>query len=84
MNGIADFIRIRSGKGDPLWSNTGATYKNGYKDCAYLLNWVEDKYPGFVSALNLKMKNTYTDQMVSELTGGKTWDQLFQEYSQSP
>lgn len=83
IEGIADYVRIKTGRSDPRWENTGATYKNGYKDCAYLLNWLDDKYPGFVRSLNLKMKKTYNEQMVLELSGGKTWDQLFQEYSQS-
>lgn len=38
---------------DPIALPRGASYFSGYSEAAYLLNWIEQRRPGFVRALNL-------------------------------
>ncbi len=83
IEGFADYIRYfiyepekKVVKIDPKRAN----YKNGYGDAAALVNYVEQKHPGFVKKAHKAMReSTYKDALWIEWTG-KTVDENWKEF----
>lgn len=83
IEGFADYIRYfifeperKAVKVDPKRAN----YKNGYGDAAALVNYVEQKHPGFVKKAHKVMRlGTYKDEMWLEWTG-KTVEDNWKEF----
>lgn len=89
--GIADYVRFADGIDNaganwklPEW-NASQKYTDSYRVTARFFFWIEKKVKkGFVKNLDVAMRNkTFTDGFWEKQTG-KTLDELWKTYSQSP
>ncbi|KAI8902296.1 hypothetical protein BC833DRAFT_573743 [Globomyces pollinis-pini] len=83
VEGIADYIRIRSGCIAPHWQRKkGGSWTNGYSTTGYFLEWIEDCPPfacnNFVTKLNASLENSgWKDELFENLIGSRidaAWD----------
>ncbi|KAJ3150521.1 hypothetical protein HDU86_006399 [Geranomyces michiganensis] len=52
VEGVADYVRLRAGYPAKHWRRgAGGRLEDGYERAGYFLDWVEDKWTGFVHAL---------------------------------
>ncbi|XP_030446559.2 uncharacterized protein LOC115669499 [Syzygium oleosum] len=81
IEGIADFVRLRSGYVPGHWVQPGQGDKwdQGYDVTARFLDYCNGLKNGFVAELNKKMRTGYSDNYFVDLLG-KTVDQLWSEY----
>uniref|UniRef100_A0A0D9XKY4 Secretory protein n=1 Tax=Leersia perrieri TaxID=77586 RepID=A0A0D9XKY4_9ORYZ len=83
IEGIADFVRLRAGYAPSHWVGPGQgdRWDQGYDVTARFLDYLDsDVVNGFVAQLNAKMKDGYSDDFFVQISGGKTVDQLWQDY----
>lgn len=81
IEGIADFVRLKSGYIPSHWVQPGQGDKwdRGYDVTARFLDYCEGLRTGFVAELNKKMRYTYNVDYFVDLVG-KTVDQLWSDY----
>lgn len=83
IEGFADYIRYfvyEPEKKVVKINPAKANYKNGYGDAAALVNYVEQKHPGFIKKAHKAMReNTYKDTLWLDWTG-KTVDDNWKEF----
>ncbi|KAL3730406.1 hypothetical protein ACJRO7_027424 [Eucalyptus globulus] len=81
IEGIADFVRLKSGYVPGHWVQAGQGNKwdQGYDVTARFLDYCNGLKTGFVAELNKKMKTGYSDKYFVDLLD-KTVDQLWSEY----
>ncbi|KAF8020091.1 hypothetical protein BT93_G0711 [Corymbia citriodora subsp. variegata] len=81
IEGIADYVRLRSGYVPGHWVQAGQGNKwdQGYDVTARFLDYCNGLKNGFVAELNKKMRTGYSDKYFVDLLG-KTADQLWTEY----
>ncbi|CAM6089177.1 unnamed protein product [Calypogeia fissa] len=81
IEGIADFIRLRSGYPAKHWVQTsGGEWYSGYSTTAYFFDWIDATLvPGFVNELNYMMMNTWDVSFIEQITGMSA-DALWTEY----
>ena len=81
IEGIADFVRLKSGYPDPNWvkPGEGKNWDEGYSVTARFLDYCNSLKDGFVADLNGKMRNGYSNDFFMEILG-KTVDQLWADY----
>ncbi|KAI1373682.1 BSP-domain-containing protein [Hypoxylon crocopeplum] len=84
IEGVADWVRLRSEQAPPHWRRDEAPAKwdAGYQHTAYFLQYLEDRFgAGTVRRLNEKLrKERYEEKAFwTELVGGPV-EQLFEDY----
>ncbi|XP_030517908.2 uncharacterized protein LOC115731386 [Rhodamnia argentea] len=81
VQGIADFVRLRSGYVPAHWAapGQGNRWDQGYDVTARFLDYCESLRNGFVAELNKKMRTGYSNGYFVELLG-KSVDQLWNDY----
>ncbi|KAL5561316.1 hypothetical protein UlMin_031063 [Ulmus minor] len=81
IEGIADFVRLKSGFIPGHWVKPGGGNKwdQGYDVTARFLDYCNDLRNGFVAELNKKMRTGYSDNFFVDLLG-KPIDQLWSDY----
>ncbi|KAA1467785.1 plant basic secretory protein [Dentipellis sp. KUC8613] len=81
IEGVADWVRLRSGLIPPHWREGGDRWDAGYQTTAYFLRWIEVRYgEGTVQELNARMKEgQYDAGMFKDLTG-RGVDKLWSKY----
>ncbi|XP_030445734.2 uncharacterized protein LOC115668415 [Syzygium oleosum] len=81
IEGIADFVRLRSGYVPGHWVQPGQgdRWDQGYDVTARFLDYCNDLRNGFVAELNKKMRTGYSDKYFVDLLGN-TVDQLWSQY----
>ncbi|XP_047331903.1 uncharacterized protein LOC124935516 [Impatiens glandulifera] len=81
VEGVADYTILKANYYPPAFAKpgTGDKWDQGYDITARFLEYCESLKPGFVAALNKKMKDTYNVQYFKDLLG-KSVDQLWKEY----
>ncbi|KAF7848084.1 hypothetical protein BT93_L2306 [Corymbia citriodora subsp. variegata] len=81
IEGIADFVRLRSGyvPGHWLQPGHGDRWDQGYDVTARFLDYCNGLRNGFVAELNKNMRTGYSDNYFVDLLG-KTVGQLWSEY----
>jgi Peptidase of plants and bacteria len=81
IEGIADYVRLRAGFAPPHWKpGRGQRWDEGYEVTGYFLNWIENKYEGFVRGINAILKDANWDEGMFNLITGKSVDELWKEY----
>jgi hypothetical protein len=81
IEGIADFVRLRAGFVPPHWKRgRGTRWDEGYDVTGYFLDWVENKYAGFVRGVNAILREAKWDVAIFKLITGTDVDQLWNEY----
>ncbi|XP_024032282.1 uncharacterized protein LOC112094825 [Morus notabilis] len=81
IEGIADFVRLKSGYVPSHWVKPGGGEKwdKGYDVTARFLDYCNDLRNGVVAELNKKIRTGYNDNFFVKLLG-KTVDQLWSDY----
>jgi hypothetical protein len=79
IEGMADFVRFRTGYFKVTNRRKGGNYDAAYQTTGFFLAWLDDQYPGFGRKLNAAMKTGASEQTFMDLTG-KPVQQLWQEY----
>ncbi|XP_030519898.1 uncharacterized protein LOC115733384 isoform X2 [Rhodamnia argentea] len=81
IEGIADFVRLRSGYVPGHWVKPGQgdRWDHGYDVTARFLDYCNGLRNGFVAELNKKMRTGYSDNYFVDLLG-KGVDQLWKDY----
>ncbi|KAL5534031.1 hypothetical protein ACEPAG_491 [Sanghuangporus baumii] len=71
IEGIADYVRLKTGLSPPHWRKGGNRWDEGYQTTGYFLEWIEDvKGSDFVRRLNGSMRDQkYKESVFEELTG---------------
>ncbi|CAM6090787.1 unnamed protein product [Calypogeia fissa] len=84
LEGIADFIRLRSGYPAKHWvRKAGGEWYSGYATTAFFFDWIErTQAPGFVNQLNFMMARGWNLRFIEEITG-KSVDYLWGYYQAS-
>jgi hypothetical protein len=85
IEGMADFVRFKSGYNSLNPRSKGGSYKDGYTNTAYFLWYLDDKYPNFVRQIELDLhgpSNSWDPNYFPNKTG-KTVDDLWDEYQAS-
>lgn len=90
--GIADFVRMKSGLGAAHWNpwpagkrTRGDKWDEGYQKTAWFLEWVEDNVggPGAIGRLNEAVRNDeWNDGQVWETVMGKSVDDCWTSYQE--
>jgi len=89
IEGIADFVRLRSGLNPPHWKRSlpsgSDKWDAGYEKTAYFLDWVEQAFgPGVIRAINEGMrKSKYENGQVWPDVTGQSVDDLWVRYKSS-
>ncbi|KAI3875997.1 hypothetical protein MKX03_026233 [Papaver bracteatum] len=81
IEGIADYVRLKAKNAPSHWVKPGGgdRWDQGYDVTARFLDYCNSLRYGFVSDLNRKMKNGYSDNFFVELLG-KNVDHLWRDY----
>lgn len=77
IEGIADFVRLRSGLAPPHWKSPkeeiGENWDSGYQKTAYFLDWLDSTYgKGTIVRMNQTMKDCKYEET-------KFWPDIFGE-----
>jgi Peptidase of plants and bacteria len=81
IEGVADFVRLRAGLAPPHWRRgRGDCWDEGYEVTGYFLDWVDQRYDGFVKGVNAILKEAKWDEGVFKLITGKSVQELWSEY----
>lgn len=88
IEGIADYVRIKSGLGAQHWKkwpanvrSRGEKWDGGYERTAWFLEWVEEKVGGIVGRLNHEMaRREWDDGKIWEEVTGKRVEKWWDEY----
>jgi hypothetical protein len=81
VEGVADYVRLRSGFAPPHWHRGGGEkWDQGYDVTAFFLDWIERRHAGFVRGLNAILKDSKWDDNIFKLITGKTVNELWKEY----
>lgn len=89
IEGIADFVRLRSDLAPPHWKrggNPGERWDAGYEKTAYFLDWLErTKGEGTVRRINLALskKEYHEDKFWTKVVGENVED-LWKRYAERP
>ncbi|KAL5709176.1 hypothetical protein ACHQM5_019894 [Ranunculus cassubicifolius] len=83
IEGMADYIRLKANLAPLRWvqKGSGNRWDESYAVTAYFLDYCNELYDGFAAALNLLMKDDYSDQFFVVLLG-KTVDELWKDYKE--
>ncbi|KAL6957580.1 hypothetical protein U1Q18_041882 [Sarracenia purpurea var. burkii] len=83
IEGIADYTTLRANYSSPWFAKPGSgeRWDEGYGPTARFLEYCDCLRPGFVAALNRKMRYEWSLNYFAELTG-KPVDQLWREYKE--
>ncbi|CAF3345282.1 unnamed protein product [Rotaria sp. Silwood1] len=91
IEGIADYVRWKYGRNNPAanwWLpdfDRNQHYTNAYRVTARFLAWCENRYPNIIDQLDADLRsNTYSDYSWNQFAGGKSIDQLWNDYSNNP
>ena len=81
IEGIADFVRLRSGYVPGHWVGPGQgdRWDQGYDVTAWFLDYCNGLRSGFVAELNKKMRTGYSDSYFVDLLE-RSVDQLWKDY----
>ncbi|KAL7206432.1 hypothetical protein ACSBR2_019196 [Camellia fascicularis] len=81
IEGIADYTILKANYTPPDFAQPGSgnQWDEGFGTTARFLEYCDGLKPGFVAALNKKMKNTWSSNYFVDLVG-KPIDQLWTEY----
>ncbi|TVT97895.1 hypothetical protein EJB05_56821, partial [Eragrostis curvula] len=81
IEGIADFVRLKAGYASWRWVQPGQgdRWDHGYDVTARFLEYCDYLMPGFVSLLNAKMTDGYSDDFFAQILG-KDVEQLWRDY----
>lgn len=81
IEGIADYVRLTAGYVPSHWvkAGEGDRWDHGYDVTARFLDYCEGLRDGFVAGLNMKMRESYTEDYFLDLLG-KSVDELWQDY----
>lgn len=79
IEGIADFVRLKSGYPANGWRRDYSSPLRGYSTTAYFLDYLDSSYPRFVKRLNTELRERYNDRLWNKLTG-KSLTDLWQDY----
>ncbi|KAI0257237.1 plant basic secretory protein [Lactifluus subvellereus] len=83
FEGIADWVRLRSGLAPPHWSIGGDSWDAGYHVTAYFLEWLTERYgEGTVQELNELMKDAPYDELMFKTVTGRKVDKLWKFYKE--
>jgi len=78
---VADFVRLRAGLAPPHWKRgRGERWDEGYDVTGYFLDWIEQRYEGFVRGANAILKDAKWDEGIFKLITGKRVEDLWKEY----
>jgi hypothetical protein len=81
--GIADFARLRAGYAAPYWlppgPGHGDSWDTGYSVTAWFLDYCDGLRPGFVAALNERLRDGYSDDDFLQIMG-KPVQELWRDY----
>jgi hypothetical protein len=86
IEGVADFVRIRSGfpPDGAVPTKTGVWDSEGYWKPAFFLLWIDDQYPDFLYRMNLGMLAgdgvAWTPDAIASITGRSVAD-LWSDYA---
>ncbi|WP_148714094.1 basic secretory protein-like protein [Chitinolyticbacter meiyuanensis] len=86
IEGIADFVRYRNGYKTLANRRPGGSWKDAYDTTAFFLDWLDQRYPGFVYRLNQALSSRDRKQWTSAFFAsdtGKSVDTLWAEYQQA-
>ncbi|PSS02676.1 Basic secretory protease [Actinidia chinensis var. chinensis] len=81
IEGIADYTILKANYYPPSYAGMGDRWDQGYDFTARFLEYCEGIRPGFVAALNRKMKDNFSVGFFDELLG-KPCDELWREYKE--
>jgi hypothetical protein len=91
VEGIADYARWKYGRNNRagnwwlLKFDRGQRYTDSYRVTARFLAWCEQCYPNVVNELDSALrKNIYGTRLWTQITNGKTVEELWNEYSKNP
>ncbi|CAN6293111.1 unnamed protein product [Urochloa humidicola] len=81
FEGIADFVRLRAGYAPAhwVWPGQGSRWDKGYDVTARFFDYCDSLRPGFVAALNAKLKDGYSDDYFVQIMG-KCVQELWMDY----
>ncbi|CAN6304741.1 unnamed protein product [Urochloa humidicola] len=81
FEGIADFVRLRAGYAPAhwVWPGQGSSWDKGYDVTARFFDYCDSLRPGFVAALNAKLKDGYRDDYFVQIMG-KCVQELWMDY----
>jgi len=83
VEGIADWVRLRSGFAPPHWKPGGNSWDEGYHVTAYFLQWLTGRYgEGTVPEINELMKNPPYDELIFKTVTGRKVDKLWKLYKE--
>jgi hypothetical protein len=79
--GVADFVRLRAGYAAPYWvqPGQGSSWDESYSTTAWFLDYCDELRPGFVAALNERLKDGYSDDDFLQIMG-KPVQELWRDY----
>ena len=91
VEGIADYARWKYGQNNAAggWSlpeyASNQRYTDSYRVTARFLAWCEKRYSSIVNQLDSALRrNAYQGNTWAQITGGKSLDQLWFDYSRNP
>ncbi|CAF3713946.1 unnamed protein product [Rotaria sordida] len=91
IEGIADYARWRYGTNNPAanwWLpdfDRNQHYTNAYRVTARFLAWCEKRYANIVNQLDAALRgNTYSGNSWNQFSGGRSVDQLWEDYKNNP
>jgi hypothetical protein len=81
FQGIADYVRLKAGYAPANWVQPGQgdRWDQGFDVTARFLDYCSSLKPGFVAQLNAKLKNGYSEDYFTQITG-KNVTQLWLDY----
>ncbi|KAH9997757.1 plant basic secretory protein [Russula compacta] len=83
IEGIADWVRLRSGFEPPHWRPGGSSWDAGYQVTAYFLQWLTERYgEGTVPEINELMKDAAYDELIFKTTTGRKVSKLWNLYKE--
>jgi len=83
IEGIADWVRLRSGLAPPHWRHGGSSWDAGYDTTAYFLQWLTERYgEGVVQEINELMKDAPYDESIFKTVTGRKVSKLWKLYKE--
>lgn len=81
IEGIADWVRLRSGLTPPHWKRGGERWDEGYQNTAYFLDWLAQGDAGIVRKMNLSMRfDKYDEKTFWKRLAGADVQTLWAQY----
>lgn len=83
IEGIADWVRLRSNLAPPHWRPKGSRWDAGYDVTAYFLQWLTERYgEGTVREINELMKDAPYDESIFKTVTGRKVSKLWKLYKE--